>query len=103
MSRWQPYVQWKKTRLDPKPEQRQPEQRRQFSLVAHGPQVPASRTRCQQGEKSKQRQRARMRGGKIKPTRRPHLAASRVEGDEEEGAHGEQLPNDQEVQAVRAQ
>src|SRR5665213_4221474 len=100
MRRWEPDMQRKEAGLDSETEERQPKQRRQSSLIAHRPEIPASGARRQKGKECKKTKCARMGSRQIQPTGSSRFALLAVEGDCEIGADGEKLPCDQKVQPV---
>ncbi len=98
--RRQPDVQRKKTGLHAKAKQRQPEQRREFRMIAHRAEIPTAGARRQRGEKCKQPHRARVRRYQIKPAGRAHAAPLTVQRDQKKSAEREDFPRHQKMQAV---
>ena len=103
VGRRQPDVQREHAGLEAEAEQRQPEQGSEIALLPQWAEVPATGASGEQREERQQRQRGQVRRREIEPTRRAHFLGGAIERDQEIGADREQLPRDQEVQAVGGQ
>jgi hypothetical protein len=103
MGRGKPCVEREHAALHAEPEERKPEQRRQVGALAQGTEVPATRPHRERRKEREQAKGPGVRRRQIQPARSPHRPVLPLERDQEVRAHREQLPADEEVQAVRRQ